>query len=103
MRVSRSVGNTAHGRRRHIRCNGENPYERKIEGKRQVTALALAGGFAAIVLAGRIVRDLPVRGVSRGCAVQRTILVMGTFVLGRGMRALRHRIGDVHLESKAEL
>lgn len=55
------------------------------------------------MLAGRIVRDLLVRGVSRGCAVQRTILVMGTFVPGHGMHALRHGIGDVHLEPKGEL
>ncbi len=37
--------------------------------------------------------------VTRGRAVQRT----GAFVRGRRMRALGHRVNDVHLESKGEL
>ena len=103
MGVGGTVGNTAHGRRRHIRHDGETPYESKIEGQRQVAALTLAGGFTAIVLAGRVVRNLGMSGVSRGRAVQRTCLVLSTHVQRRRMHALRHCMGNVHFEPKGEL
>jgi len=55
------------------------------------------------MLAGQVVRNLGMRRVSRGCAVQRTILVMHTFLRRHRMHALGHRIGNVHLEPKGEL
>ena len=104
MRISGSIGNTAHRSGLHIHGDRQNSQHSKIEGKRQVAILALAGGFAASVLAGRIVRNPRVRGVSRGCAMQRTILVMGTFLRAqRRVHALRHRIGNVHLEPEGEM
>lgn len=42
------------------------------------------------------------RSVSRGCAVQRTIL-SGALVRGHGMCHLGHRMSNVHLEPKGEL
>ena len=108
MRVSGSADDVADIRRLHVCDDRKATCYGKVERQRQSAALALARRFTAIVLTRGVAgRGFDMRGIGRGCAVQRTGVAIDSPIRRvhklAGLHALGHCVSNIHFQSKGEL